>query len=108
MYLLTAESEGQLAIGQLTLVIDDLGLSVIAPDGETAAALAWSEFTVLQAVRRLQAPGGEGAVLLEASSAVRTHRFAVPTADPAALESTIAALTGAASNGTSRRLRRRR
>ena len=63
VYLLTAESDGQLAVGQLTLIIDDQGLSVIAPDGETAAALAWSEMTVLQTAGRVRAPGGEDAVL---------------------------------------------
>jgi hypothetical protein len=108
VYLLTAESEGQLAVGQLTLIIDDHGFSVIAPDGEIAAALAWSELTVLQTTGRVSAPGGEAAVLLEAASSVRTHRFAVPTADPGALESTIAALTGVPPTGSSGRVGRRR
>ncbi|HEY5250520.1 MAG TPA: hypothetical protein VIJ09_02610 [Acidimicrobiales bacterium] len=108
VYLLTAESAGQVAIGQLTLVIDDHGLRVIAPEGEIAAKLAWSELTVLQTAGRLTAPGGEDAVLLEASSAVRTHRFAVPTGDPRTLESTIAAITGVAATTSSRRIRRGR
>ena len=103
VYLLTAESDGQLAVGQLTLIIDDQGLSVITPDGETAAALAWSELTVLQTAGPVRAPGGEDAVLLEASSSARTHRFAVPTADPVTLESSIAAITGVPPTGNRRR-----
>ncbi len=108
VYLLTAESDGQMAVGQLTLIIDDHGFSVIAPDGEIAAALPWSELTILRTVGRLNAPGGEDAVLLEAASSVRTHRFAVPTADPGTLESTIAALTGVPPPGPSGRVGRRR
>jgi hypothetical protein len=108
VYLLTAESDGQMAVGQLTLIIDDHGFSVMAPDGEIAAALAWSELTVLQTAGRVSAPGGEDAVLLEAASSARTHRFAVPTADPVTLESTIAALTGVPPAGPSRRTGRRR
>jgi hypothetical protein len=108
VYLLTAESDGQLAVGQLTLIIDDHGFSVVAPDGVIAAALAWSELTVLKTTGRVSAPGGEEAVLLEAASSIRSHRFAVPTADPGALESTIAALTGMPTSGPSRRAGRRR
>jgi hypothetical protein len=108
VHLLTAESDGQLAVGPLTLIIDDQGLSVIAPDGVTAAALTWAELTVLRTAGRVRAPGGEDAVLLEASSSLRTHRFAVPTDDPVTLESTISALTGVPPTGAPRRDRRRR
>jgi hypothetical protein len=94
VYLLTAESAGQLAVAHLTLVIDERGLAVLAPDGSTATALTWAELTVLQTTGRTSAPDGRDVVLLEASSAVRTHRFAVPAADPVALENTIALITG--------------
>jgi hypothetical protein len=94
VYLLTAESDGRVAVGGLTLVVDQNGLTVVAPSGSTAAALAWSELTVLRTVGATTAPAGESAVLLEAASAVRTHRFAVPTEDAFTLETTIASITG--------------
>ena len=108
VYLLTSESAGQLAVGHLTLVIDEHGLAVLAPDGSTATALTWAELTVLQTTGRTAAPDGRDAVLIEASSSVRTHLFAVPAADPAALESTIASITGVPGVEPSGRERRRR
>ena len=94
VYLLTAESNGQLAVGGLALVVDQVGLTVFAPDGSVAAALAWSDLTILRTTGRTTAPAGEDAVLLEASSSTRTHRFAVPTDDAGTFESTIATITG--------------
>jgi hypothetical protein len=94
VYLLTAHSAGQEAVGGLTLTIDQDGLTVIAPHGTTAAQLTWSELTLLETVGHTRAPGGEEAVALEATGPVRTHRFIVPTEDPVALEATIAAITG--------------
>jgi hypothetical protein len=108
VYLLTAESEGQLAVGGLALVIDHRGLSVFAPDGTAAAELAWSELTVLRTAGPATAPGGEDAVLVEAASALRTHLFAVPTGDSVALEATMAAITGVADDDPRRPARRRR
>jgi hypothetical protein len=108
VYLLTAESDGQLAVSGLTLVVDGEGFTVFAPDGTTAAVLAWSELTVLKTAGPTTAPGGEGAVLLEASSKLRTHRFAVPTGDVAGLETAIAAITGVRDSDPRRRARRRR
>src|ERR1700722_19327139 len=79
IYLLTAESDGQLALPGLGLVIDSQGLTVFTPEGATAAALAWSELTVLRTAGRSTTPGGEHGVILEARSERRTHRFVVPT-----------------------------
>ena len=67
VYLLTAESDGQLAVGGLAVVIDHQGLSVFAPNGTAAAELSWSELTVLRTAGPTTAPGGEEAVLLEAA-----------------------------------------
>ena len=108
VFLLTAESAGQVAVGQLTVVIDDHGLTVLAPDGSTATALTWAGLTVLHTTGRTSAPDGREAVLLEASSSGRTHRFAVPAADPVALEGTIALITGVPGAGSSGREPRRR
>jgi hypothetical protein len=108
VYLLTAESEGQLAVGGLALVVDQVGLTVCAPDGSTAAALPWPDLTALRTSGRTTAPGGEDAVLLEAASATRTHRFVVPTGDADTFEKTIAAITGVPGSDSRRRPRRRR
>jgi hypothetical protein len=108
VYLFTAESDGQLAVGGLALVIDHRGLSVFAPEGTVAAELAWSELTVLRTAGPTTAPGGEEAVLLEAASALRKHLFAVPTGDSVALEAAMAAITGTAEDNPPRRGRRRR
>ena len=108
VYLLTADSDGQLAVGGLALVVDQVGLTVCAPDGSTAAALAWADLTILRTGGRTTAPGGEDAVLLEAASATRTHRFVVPTGDADSFESTIAAITGVPNPDSPRRSRRRR
>jgi hypothetical protein len=108
VYLLTAESGGQLAVGGLALVVDHGGLTVVAPDGSTAARLAWPDLTVLRTGGRTTAPGGVDAVVLEAASATRTHRFVVPTGDADALEFTIAAITGGRDPDPRRRSRRRR
>jgi len=107
VYLLTAQSDGQLAVGGLALTVDHQGLTVFAPDGRPAATLPWSELTVLRAVGRTTAPGGGEAVLLEASSHARSHRFIVPTGDADNLESTLSAITGVPAPDTARRSRRR-
>jgi hypothetical protein len=73
-----------------------------------ATALTWAELTVLQTTGRTSAPDGRDAVLLEASSSVRTHRFAVPAPDPVLLERTIALITGVPGAESPERRRRRR
>jgi hypothetical protein len=107
VYLLTAESDGQLALGGLSLVVDHQGLTVSAPNGTTAAAMAWSELTVLRTAGRTTVSEGEGVVVLEASTAARTHRFAVPSDNAGALEAAIAAVTGVPTADSPRRRRQR-
>jgi hypothetical protein len=94
VYLVTAESGRQLAVNGLGLFLDEFGLTVLSPEGKTAAKLAWSELTSLRTKGRTTAPAGETALLLEATSATRSHQFLVPTEDPAALERLIALVTG--------------
>ena len=94
VYLVTNESEGRLAVDGLGLVIDDGGLTVLAPHGAVAAALSWPELVFLRTLGPTSAPGGETAVVLEAGSAERIHRFLVPTEDPSDLEALVASLMG--------------
>jgi hypothetical protein len=107
VYLLTAESGGEQAVNGLALVVDHNGLTVFGPSGSAAAAMTWSELTVLRTVGRTTTPLGEGAVVLEAATTARTHRFSVPTGDAVALEATIAAITGVPAADPPRRTRRR-
>jgi hypothetical protein len=108
VYLLTAESDGQMAVGGLSLVVDHNGLVVSSPGGATAAALPWSEMTVLRTSGRTTILEGPDTVVLEASTATRTHRFAVPTDDPGALEQAIGSITGVPAPVPPRRGRRHR
>lgn len=95
VYLLTAESDGQEALGGLTVVIDADGLTVITPHRTIAAQLTWSQLAGLRTAGRTHAPDGREALVLEASGPARTHRFVVPADHLEALESTIAEVTGA-------------
>jgi hypothetical protein len=108
VYLLTAESDGQMAVGGLSLVVDHNGLVVSSPGRSTAASLTWSEMTVLRTAGRTRILEGPDAVVLEASTAVRTHRFAVPTDDPGALETAFGAITGVPAPAPPGRNRRHR
>jgi hypothetical protein len=108
VYLLTAESGGEQAVDGLALVVDHNGLTVLGPNGTTAAAMTWSELTVLRTAGRTTTPEGNGAVVIEAATTARTHRFSVPTEDAVALEATIAAITGVPAADPPRRTRRRR
>jgi len=103
VYLLTTtETGGRVAVPGLALTVDQLGLTVFKPDGTVAAVLAWEQLTGLAAAARTRTPAGRDAVVMEASTtSKRTHRFVVPTEDPAAFEAALAELA-------SRRQQRRR
>jgi hypothetical protein len=108
VYLLTAVSDGREAVAGLTVVINHEGFTVVTPHQTIAAVITWPELTVLRTAGRTKGPAGEDAVLLEASGAARAHRFVVPTADPVALEATIAEITGITPSESPRRSRRGR
>jgi len=86
VYLLTADSNGQVAVPGLSLVIDATGLTVHRPDGVVAAVVAWSDMTELVASRRMRTPAGNPGIVVETTTASRSHRFVVPTDDPDSLE----------------------
>ncbi len=99
VYLLTAESGGSVAVPGLTLVMDASGLTVRKPDGAVGAALGWDEVSGLVADKRMRTPAGHPGVVLEAVTAVKTHRFVVPSDNPAGLEYEVAQLAGALAAG---------
>jgi len=106
-YLLTEDSNGQLAVPSLTVVLDPAGLTVVKPDGQAGAAVAWADMFALTATGRMRTPTGHPGVVVEAVTSARTHRFMVPADDPDRLEREIARVVGIADRGRGRRRRRR-
>jgi hypothetical protein len=86
VYLLTAESGGNTAVPGLTLVLDGSGLTVRRPDGAIGAVVAWTDALGLTASERMRTPAGSPGVIVQAVTASRTHRFLVPSDNPAGLE----------------------
>jgi hypothetical protein len=86
VYLLTAESDGKIAVPGLTLMLDASGLTVRKPDGSIGAVVSWAEVSGLAASRRIRTPAGSSGVIVEAVTSSRTHRFVVPSANPDGLE----------------------
>lgn len=97
VYLLTTESQGEITVPGLTVVLDQLGLTVVKPDGAVGAVLAWDKLRSLRTAERVQMPSGTCAVVVEAVSDDRTHRFAVPSDDPDGLEAAVARLASSRS-----------
>jgi hypothetical protein len=99
VYLLTAEGQGEVTVSGLKVVLDQLGLTVIKPDGALGAVLTWENLDNLRTAERMQLPSGSCAVVVEAVSDDRTHRFAVPTDDPDGLEDFVARLASSRGAG---------
>jgi len=95
VYLLTTDGGEEVAVPGLGVVIDQQGLTVTKPDGSVGAVVEWSDLKSLRAAERMEVePGSPPAVVVEAVSNVRAHRFAVPTDDPEGLERVIGELAG--------------
>jgi hypothetical protein len=92
VYLLTAESGGNVAVPGLTVVLDGSGLTVRKPDGDVGAVVAWTDVSGLVANKRIRTPAGSHGVIVEAVTASRTHRFVVPSDNPEGLEYEVAQL----------------
>jgi hypothetical protein len=86
VYLLTAESDGDVAVPGLTVVLDGSGLTVRKPDGAVGAVVTWADVSGLVANKRMRTPAGNPGVIIEAATASRTHRFVVPSDNPDGLE----------------------
>jgi hypothetical protein len=86
VYLLTAESDGDVAVPGLTVVLDASGLTVRKPDGAVGAVVTWADVSGLVANKRMRTPAGNPGVIIEAATASRTHRFVVPSDNPDGLE----------------------
>lgn len=109
VYLLTNDANGPVAIPDLALVVDQLGLTVLKPDGQVGAVLPWDQVRAFKAAERSSTPQGQPALVLEATDTLKAHRFVVPAQDPDALQlalGTLASRTGPrAATARERRLR---
>src|ERR1700722_1216304 len=103
VYLLTAESGGNVAVPGLTVVLDGCGLTVRKPDGDIGAVVAWADVSGLAATKRIRTPAGSPGVIVEAGTATRTHRFVVPSDNPEGLEYEVAQLATAVVSGSPKR-----
>ena len=99
VYLLTAESDGTVAVPGLSLVVDATGLTVHRPDGAVAALVAWADMTGIVATRRMRTPAGSPGVMVEVATSSRQHRFVIPADDPDALERDISHFAAGAGVG---------
>jgi len=95
VYLLTAESGGDVAVPGLKIVLDESGLTVRKPDGDIGAVVAWADVSGLVASKRIRTPAGNPGVIVEAVTASRTHRFVVPSDNPDGLEYEVTQLASA-------------
>jgi hypothetical protein len=95
VYLLTAESGGDVAVPGLTVVLDGSGLTVRKPDGAIGAVMTWADVSGLVASKRMRTPAGNPGVIIEAATASRTHRFVVPSDNPDGLEHEVMQLAAA-------------
>jgi hypothetical protein len=96
------------AIGGLSLVFDQVGITLLKPGGAVGAVLAWPSLLTVTVTDTARTPDGDPAVMIEATTAERTHRFLVSTAKPgelrAVIEEVVAARTRTRRRGPSRRV----
>lgn len=93
VYLLTRQDGGtEAAVPGMGVVVDARGVAVWTPDRTLAALLPWENLERLTTRTGMHMPDGHEAVVLEAVTPVRTHRFAVPTDDPGGLQAAVAGL----------------
>jgi hypothetical protein len=102
-YLLTMDATGEVALPGLGVQVDDVGLSVVKHDGTLVVVLPWDDLSALSTAGRTITPDGTPAVVVEAATRLRTHRFVVPSHDPAGLEAAVAEFGTARTGSADRR-----
>jgi hypothetical protein len=92
----------------MALVIDQVGITLLKPDGRVGAVLPWSDLTSVTATGAARTPDGDRALMIEAVAGERSHRFLVATHDPdglrAVIEEVVGARTQTRSRGRSKRM----
>ncbi|HLG92451.1 MAG TPA: hypothetical protein VKY15_05655 [Acidimicrobiales bacterium] len=88
--LLTSSGEGPISVPGLGLRFGPAGVTVSKPTGEVVRTMPWGSLTGL--ATEGPGEGGPGSVVLRVSAGERSHRFVVPTEDPAGFEDSLARL----------------
>ena len=89
VYLLTGDTEGQVAVPQLALTLWSGGIELDKPDGEIVWSRPWTELREMSLVERSVLPDGNDGVVVdvvEKGRGGRRHRFVLPARDPGWLE----------------------
>jgi hypothetical protein len=73
---------GEVVVPGMALVLDEIGLTLLKPGGAVGAVLPWESIDALSTDPRAFSPEGTPAVLLEATTATKAHRFLVPSGHP--------------------------
>jgi hypothetical protein len=96
VYLLTAGSEGPVAVPNLRLTFRQSGLELDKADGELVWDCDWSDLVEMAPIERSVLPDGkEGVVMLVVERRRRRrHRFVLATDDPDATEDLIRGRAG--------------
>ncbi len=104
-----ADQDRQVAVAGMALVLDQLGITVLKPDGSVGAVLPWAEVSRVSTVGPAMNPDGAPALVVEAVTSSRTHRFLVPSRYEDELRAAVAGVAGMGteSDGTQKRPRGR-
>ena len=88
VYLLTAGSQGPVAVPHLRLTFRDSGLELDKADGELVWECDWSDLVEMAPIERSVLPDGKEGVVIAVveRDRRRRHRFVVATDDPDATE----------------------
>lgn len=96
VYLLTAGTEGPVAVPHLRLTFRVSGLELDKADGELVWDCDWSELVEMAPVERSVLPDGkDGVVMVVVERGRRRHRFVLATDDAEATEDFIRGRAGA-------------
>jgi hypothetical protein len=85
----TGGAAGEVVVPGMSLVINAVGLTLLKPGGAVGAVLPWASIEALTTDAWAVSPEGTPAVLIEATTATKAHRFLVPAGDPEELAKVI-------------------
>jgi hypothetical protein len=96
VYLLTDGRDGRIAVPQLRIEFDQLGLVLTKGNDEVVWSSPWSELGALATAERSVLPDGrDGIVIVIAERSGPRHRFVLPTTEPAEMENRLRTMAAA-------------